>query len=233
MPGFQSGRLTRAASAVAVVLLGDATAQESAPFRTHNLNPHIWLAVLVACVVVACGPTGPAPGSGPERGPESLDDGTPGQLRDAATAPAAAASNATVRDGGPADSQRTVASGIAGEAAEYLSSPLFAAADLERGRILSLACQACHTLGAGEEHNLGPNLHGMFGRPAAQLEGFEYSEALRASGLVWTPQVLEAWLAEPDAFLPGNNMVFAGYGAESDRRDLLAWLLTATRGLEP
>ena len=233
MPEFQSGRLTRAASTVAVLLPGDATAQESAPFRTCNLNPHIWLAVLVACVVVACGPAGPAPGSAPEFGPESLDDGTPGPLRDAATLPAAAASNATVRDGGPADSQRTFASGIAGEAAEYLSSPRFASADLERGRILSLACQACHTLGAGEDHNLGPNLYGMFGRPAAQLEGFEYSEALRASGLVWTPQELEAWLAEPDGFVPGNNMVFAGYGSESDRRDLLAWLLTATSGLEP
>ena len=233
MPGFQSGRLTRAASAVAVLLLGDATARESAPFRTRNLNPHIWLAALVACVVVACGPAGPAPGSVPEFGPESLDDGTPGQLRDAATVAAAAASNATVRDGGPADSQRTVASGIVGEAAENFSSSRFAAADLERGRILSLACQACHTLGADEDHNLGPNLYGMFGRPAAQLDGFEYSAALKASGIVWTPELLEVWLAEPEAFLPGNNMVFAGYGSETDRRDLLAWLLTATSGLEP
>lgn len=233
MPILRSGRPTPAAGAVAILLLSDATAQASAPFRSRTPNPHVWLAVLVACAVVACGPTGSAPGPAPEPGPESLDDGTPGQLRDTATAPAAAASNAAVRDGGPADSQRTAASGVIGEAAEYLSSPRFAAADLERGRILSLACQACHTLGAGEDHNLGPNLYGMFGRPAAQLEGFEYSEALRASGLVWTPQELEAWLAEPDDFVPGNNMVFAGYGSESDRRDLLAWLLTATSGLEP
>lgn len=115
---------------------------------------------------------------------------------------------------------------------EYLSDPRYATADLERGRILSFACQACHTLGAGEDHNLGPNLHGMFGRPAAQLEGFEYSEELRASGVVWTPTVLETWLAEPNDFVPGNNMVFAGYRSESDRRDLVAWLLTATSGLE-
>lgn len=114
----------------------------------------------------------------------------------------------------------------------YLSEPRFAAADLERGRILSLACQACHTFGASEDHNLGPNLHGMFGRPAAQLDGFAYSDALRASELVWTPQTLEAWLAEPNDFVPGNNMVFAGYGSATDRRDLLAWLLRATSGLD-
>ena len=114
----------------------------------------------------------------------------------------------------------------------YLSEPRFAAADLERGRILSLACQACHTFGAGEDHNLGPNLHGMFGRQAAQLDGFAYSDALRASGLVWTPRTLEDWLAEPNDFVPGNDMVFAGYGSETDRRDLLAWLLRATSGLE-
>ena len=117
--------------------------------------------------------------------------------------------------------------------AKYLGDPRYAAADLERGRVLSLACQACHTLGAGEDHNLGPNLHGMFGRPAAQLEGFEYSEELRASGVVWTPAVLETWLAEPNDFVPGNNMVFAGYRSETDRRDLVAWLLTATSSLEP
>lgn len=130
------------------------------------------------------------------------------------------------------DTQGSAVIGMNGMVEDYLAEPRYVSADFERGRILSLACQACHTLGAGQDHNLGPNLYGMFGRGVAQLAGFEYSDALKASDLVWTPQALESWLAEPDDFVPGNNMVFAGYGSESDRRDLVAWLLTATSGLE-
>ena len=155
-------------------------------------------AAVAAIAAAACEPTGSTPGPAPEPVPVPLSRSTP-------------------------DSPGMTAAGImTGTVDEYLSDPRYATADLERGRILSLACQACHTLGAGEDHNLGPNLHGMFGRPAAQLEGFEYSEELRASGVVWTPAVLETWLAEPNDFVPGNNMVFAGYRSESESRRLVA-----------
>lgn len=100
--------------------------------------------------------------------------------------------------------------------------------DLERGELLALACRACHTLGAGEDHLLGPNLHGVFGRSTASAPGFEYSVALREADFVWTPDALDAWLAEPSGFLPGNNMTFAGFNSPSDRRDLLAYLLRVT-----
>ena len=114
-------------------------------------------------------------------------------------------------------------------AAQYLAEPRFAGADRARGELLSLACAACHTLGAGEPHNVGPNLHGVFGRPAAGAPDFAYSEALRASGLVWTPLALEAWLAEPASFVPGTTMAFSGYRSADDRRDLIAYLLHATQ----
>lgn len=102
--------------------------------------------------------------------------------------------------------------------------------DVERGEILSLACQACHTLGQGEGVLLGPNLYGVFGRVAAGSDGFEYSDALRDSGIVWNPELLDRWLADPGGFLPGNNMVFAGYRSAVDRRDLIAFLLHKTGG---
>jgi len=76
-------------------------------------------------------------------------------------------------------------------AAEYLREPEFAAADLKRGQLLSLACAACHSFGAGEKTIVGPNLHGVFGRPAGAVEDFDYSHALRSSGLVWTPHALD------------------------------------------
>lgn len=104
--------------------------------------------------------------------------------------------------------------------------------DLQRGEILSLACQACHTLEEGEGALLGPNLHGVFGRVSATTGDFEYSSALRAAEIVWTPEALDEWLSNPNAFLPGNNMAFAGYSRAQDRRDLIAFLLHKT-GVAP
>ena len=111
---------------------------------------------------------------------------------------------------------------------EHLADPRYAEADLDNGELLTNACRACHTLGPGQKHGIGPNLHGFFGQPAARHADFEYSEALKASGIVWTPAALEAWLALPTRFLPGTIMPFAGFKGESDRRDLVAYLLRAT-----
>ena len=113
-------------------------------------------------------------------------------------------------------------------AAGYLAAARFADADFERGELLSYACIACHTLGPGEDHLIGPNLNGIFGRPAASAPDFPYSEALREAGIVWTPAELDTWLARPDDFVPGNLMVFAGIHSVSDRTDLLAYLLRET-----
>jgi cytochrome c len=113
-------------------------------------------------------------------------------------------------------------------ATEYKQDPWLTAADLERGEILSLACAACHTFREGERHNIGPNLHGVFGRNAASLPDFAYSPALRASGLTWTPQTIEAWLEEPTRFVQGTTMAFTGFQSPTDRRDLIAYLLHAT-----
>ena len=111
----------------------------------------------------------------------------------------------------------------------YLQDAEYADADLARGELLSLACVACHTLGVGQDHMIGPNLSGIFGEPAAQRTGFEYSSALADAGLVWTPRALDAWLAAPGSFVPGTSMVFAGYSASNDRRNLIAYLLHATQ----
>jgi cytochrome c len=114
-------------------------------------------------------------------------------------------------------------------AADYLREPQFAAADFKRGQLLSLACAACHSFRAGEKTIVGPNLHDVFGRPAGAIEGFDYSPALRSSGLVWTPRALDAWLADPATFVAGTKMTFTGYRSEEDRRDLIAYLLQATQ----
>jgi cytochrome c len=111
----------------------------------------------------------------------------------------------------------------------YLEDADYADADLERGELLSLACIACHTLEAGRDHMLGPNLSGIFGAPAARQPGFQYSSALTNAGLAWTPLALDAWLAAPSSFVPGTSMVFAGYADPKDRRNLIAYLLHVTQ----
>jgi len=75
---------------------------------------------------------------------------------------------------------------------------------------------------------IGPALHGFFGREVGSRSGFEYSAVMRNADFVWTPAALNAWLAQPGRFLPGNRMTFAGVLKQSDRDDLIAYLLGAT-----
>ncbi len=113
-------------------------------------------------------------------------------------------------------------------AAEYLQSEPYANADLENGRQVAAQCRACHTLDPGGVDRIGPNLSGVFGRRAGQHGSFDYSAALRESGFHWTPRALDAWLAAPHTFLPGNRMSFAGITDARDRVDLVAYLLGET-----
>ena len=103
-----------------------------------------------------------------------------------------------------------------------------AAANLKRGQLLYMVCKACHDVEAGLLHKVGPNLHGMFGRKAGTAEGFRYTDALVKSGIVWTPETIDAWLKQPGALVPGNGMAFAGIANDADRASLVAWLMANT-----
>lgn len=110
-------------------------------------------------------------------------------------------------------------------ASEYLAMEPYASADRERGERLAGMCRACHTFGAGEPAMLGPNLYGVFGRRAGSVGNFDYSAVLREANFVWTPGALDAWLAQPARFLPGNRMSFTGVQDAGDRANLIAYLL--------
>ena len=105
-----------------------------------------------------------------------------------------------------------------------------AAGDLEAGAQVFRTCAACHTVEPGV-HRTGPSLAGVFGRKAGTAEGFHrYSDALRSADLVWREDTLNGFLADPQAFLPGNRMTFPGLSDAQARADVIAYLQTATAG---
>ncbi|WP_293678794.1 cytochrome c family protein [uncultured Phenylobacterium sp.] len=105
-------------------------------------------------------------------------------------------------------------------------------ADLANGEAKFALCQSCHTVAEGGANMTGPNLHGVFGRKAASLPNFKYSDALTAAGWIWEPQHLDHWIEKPQTFLPGNKMTFAGLNDPKDRTDLIAYLMVST-GYKP
>ncbi len=88
------------------------------------------------------------------------------------------------------------------------------------GRRLFLnACGVCHAAEAGAPHRQGPGLFGIFGKAAAQAEGFKYSEALKTSGFVWDEATLDTWLTDAQAARPGTIMLYKQ--ANPERRQLV------------
>jgi len=100
-------------------------------------------------------------------------------------------------------------------------------ADLENGAKLWGKCKACHTYEKDGRHIVGPNLWGIFGRTAGTAEGYAYSEAMRESGVVWTEETLDAYLAATQDYMPGSKM-YGGLAIDQERKDLIAWLKSVT-----
>jgi len=114
-----------------------------------------------------------------------------------------------------------VAAGLA------LALPSVASAqDAEAGKKLFTKCAPCHAVGPGAKNKVGPELNGLIGRAAGHVEGFNYSPALKGSGITWDEASLDEWLANPKAKVPGNKMLFPGMKDEIERSDLIAYLAT-------
>lgn len=169
------------------------------------------LALLAACGGASDAPSEPTPAPAPpsevseeNQAPEEASS-TPPQTEDVAEAPAADPSAAF------AD----------------LPEP-YKSADYARGARTFKLCVSCHLLEEGAGHRVGPNLAGFFGREAGTAEGFAYSTALEEADFIWTPEQLDAWLANPRSFLPGNRMSFSGVRRDDDRNAVIAYLMVET-----
>lgn len=86
-------------------------------------------------------------------------------------------------------------------------------------------CAVCHDAHKGGEDKLGPNLYGVFGMKAAKHRpGFNYSAALKNSGLVWNEANLDKWLTKPMEMVPGTTMSFPGLKDPAKRQELIDYL---------
>ena len=88
--------------------------------------------------------------------------------------------------------------------------------------IFESVCVACHAL---DRNRVGPRLGGVIGRPAGSVPDFNYSQALREAGFVWDEALVERWLTNPQALLPGQRMNIRVSQAQN-RADVIAYLKT-------
>lgn len=80
------------------------------------------------------------------------------------------------------------------------------AADGDRGKdLFERRCSGCHSL---DEDKEGPRLRAVYGRTSGAVPGFQYSDALQAAHITWDAATLDRWLADPEKFVPNNDMAF-------------------------
>ena len=95
--------------------------------------------------------------------------------------------------------------------------------DPRRGETIYDNCRACHTPD-GKGNDVGPGLSGVFGRRAGERDDFRYSPALKRSGITWTAQTMDAFIADPQKAVPANRMPYSGLPDARDRADLIAYM---------
>jgi cytochrome c len=109
------------------------------------------------------------------------------------------------------------------------ASAAHAEGDAAKGKAIYGRCSACHSLTPEGARPMGPHLHGLFGRTAGTVEGgHQYSDELKASGIVWDEATLDTYLAAPRTAVPGTTMMLAVPNAQ-ERADLIAYLKEATK----
>lgn len=97
--------------------------------------------------------------------------------------------------------------------------------DVIAGQRIYTQCTGCH---APEYHRTGPKHCGLTGRRAGSDEGFEFTPAMKDSGIIWTKATLDQFLKAPLDVVPGTSMGFAGIASTKDRAQLIAFLATLT-----
>ena len=98
------------------------------------------------------------------------------------------------------------------------------AQDVTAGENSFKKCAICHSIGEGATNKIGPELNGLDGRKAGSVDGFDYSDANRNSGITWNKASFKEYIKDPKAKIPGTKMIFAGIKNDKEIDDLWAYL---------
>ena len=113
------------------------------------------------------------------------------------------------------------------------SAPVWAGSTFEQVKIdagaalFDAECRRCHAVNATDP-SYGPPLENVVGRAAGSVADYDYSIALEASGIVWTPAALRAWMEDNDGFMPGTKMRHVGIEDRTVQDFILAYLQSIT-----
>ncbi len=108
------------------------------------------------------------------------------------------------------------------------AKPVVQMTPVQRGAKLYSRCRACHTLEQGGQNKVGPNLWNIYGSKTASKEGFAYSKAMKAAGIIWDETTMDGYLKKPSTYMPGNKMTFIGLKKQEDRDAIQAYLREKT-----
>lgn len=94
-------------------------------------------------------------------------------------------------------------------------------------KLFKQQCAACHAVAKDAPMGMGPNLSGIVGKQAGKMEGFKYSAEFKKGldGKKWTPELLNAWLTEPQDVAPGTYMMYK-QGDAAVRKTIIDYLKT-------
>ena len=107
-----------------------------------------------------------------------------------------------------------------------------AAGDVKKGKKVFKRCAACHKVGEGAKHKIGPMLNDLMGRTAGAADGFKFSKAMVAAGTggrVWNAETLAGFLAKPRKDIPKNKMSFSGLRKPAQIANVIAYLKTFSK----
>jgi cytochrome c len=98
------------------------------------------------------------------------------------------------------------------------------AQDVAAGETSFRKCAPCHAVGDGATNKVGPELNGLDGRKAGAVDGYNYSDANKNSGITWNEGTFKEYIKDPRAKVPGTKMVFAGIKNDKEIDDLWSYL---------
>jgi cytochrome c len=98
------------------------------------------------------------------------------------------------------------------------------AQDVAAGETSFRKCAPCHSIGPDAANKVGPELNGLNGRKAGTVDGFNYSDANKGSGITWDEAVFKDYIKDPRAKVPGTKMIFAGIKSTKELDDLWSYV---------